>query len=300
MKVLSLFDGISCGMVALEREGIPVEKYAAYEIEPNAIKISEKNYPQIERCGDVKKADFTQYKGFGLILAGFPCQDLSINKANRKGLKGERSGLFWELVRAIEEAQPKYFLVENNYKMPIEDMNTISETLGVQPILINSALVSAQQRQRLYWTNIPNVTQPIDEGITVVDIIENVTRENLIAETTFNGKQNCIDRQNKPLRIGTIGKGGQGERVYSIYGKTVTMTANGGGRGAKTGLYLINDTVRKLTPLEAERAQTLPDNYTNVDGISETARIRTIGNGWTVNIIKHILSFIPECDRTQL
>lgn len=300
MKVLSLFDGISCGMVALERAGIPVEKYVAYEIEPNAIKISKKNYPQIEHCGDVTKADFTQYRGFGLILAGFPCQDLSINKANRKGLKGERSGLFWELVRALEEVQPKFFLVENNYKMPDEDMITISKTLGVEPILINSGKVSAQQRLRLYWTNIPNVTQPIDKGITVADIIEDATRENLIAETTFNGKENCIDKQNKPLRIGTIGKGGQGERVYSIYGKTVTITANGGGRGGKTGLYLIGDTVRKLTALEAERAQTLPDNYTKVDGVSETSRLKTVGNGWTVDVIKHILSFIPECDRTQL
>jgi DNA (cytosine-5)-methyltransferase 3A len=289
MKVLSLFDGISCGMVALERAGIPVERYVAYEIEPNAIKISKKNFPQIEHCGDVTTADFTQYKGFDLICAGFPCQDLSINKANRQGLKGERSGLFWELVRAIKEVQPKYFLVENNYKMPLEDMNTITETLGVEPILINSALVSAQQRLRLYWTNIPNVTLPIDKEITVVDIVENAVRENLIAETTFNGKEKMHRKQNKPLRIGTIGKGGQGERVYSIYGKTVTLTANGGGRGAKTGLYLINDTVRKLTPLEAERAQTLPDNYTNIDGISETARIRTIGNGWTVDVIAHIL-----------
>lgn len=290
MKVLSLFDGISCGMVALERAKIPVERYVAYEIEPNAIKISEKNYPQIEHCGDVTKADFTQYRGNDLILAGFPCQDLSINKANRKGLKGERSGLFWELVRAIEEAQPNFFLVENNYKMPCEDMKTISRTLGVEPILINSGKVSAQQRYRLYWTNIPNVTQPTDKGITVADIIEATTRENLIAETTFNGKEKCTVKQNKPLRIGTIGKGGQGERVYSVYGKTVTLTANGGGRGAKTGLYLINDAVRKLTPLEAERAQTLPDNYTKVEGISETARIKTIGNGWTVDVIAHILT----------
>ena len=114
LKVLSLFDGISCGMVALERAGIPVERYVAYEIDENAIKISQKNYPQIEQCGDVTTADFTQYKGFDLILAGFPCQDLSISNTNREGLKGKRSGLFWKLVRVIKEAQPKYFLVEKN------------------------------------------------------------------------------------------------------------------------------------------------------------------------------------------
>ena len=302
MKVLSLFDGISCGMVALERAGIPVERYVAYEYDEEtankepykpygvAAFISSANYPQIEHCGDVTKADFTQYRGFDLVIAGFPCQDLSINKANRQGLKGKRSGLFWELVRAINEVQPKYFLVENNYKMPTEDMNTISETLGVQPILFNSALVSAQQRLRLIWTNIPNVTPLADKGITVADIIENVSRENLIGETIFNGKEKCDVKQNKPLRIGTIGKGGQGERVYSVYGKTVTLTANGGGRGAKTGLYLIGDTVRKLTALEAERAQTLPDNYTKIDGVSETGRLKTVGNGWPVDVIAHIFT----------
>lgn len=294
MKVLSLFDGISCGMIALERAGIHVERYVAYEIEPNAIKISEKNYPQIQHCGDVMQADFTQYKGFDLITAGFPCQDLSINKANRQGLKGKRSGLFWEAVRAIREVQPKYFFIENNYKMPEEDKKTISETLGVEPILIDSSMVSAQQRKRLYWTNIPGIVLPSDKNIHVIDIIENTHAENLINVTKFNGKEQLKERINKPLRIGTIGKGGQGERVYSVYGKSVTLTANGGGRGAKTGLYFINGTIRKLTPIEAERVQTLPDNYTFVAGIHNTQRYKSIGNGWTVDVIAHILSFIPD------
>lgn len=292
MKILSLFDGISCGMVALQRAGIPVDRYVAYEIEPNAIKISKKNYPQIERCGDVTKADYEQYRGFDAIFAGFPCQDLSINKANRQGLKGERSGLFWQLVRAINEVKPKRFLVENNYKMPEEDKAIISKTLGVQPILYDSGDVSPQSRWRLYWTNIP-VTHPLPKkNIVVADIIEGSNGENLISEVKFNGHERCTDRANKPVRIGTIGKGGQGERVYSIYGKSVTLKANGGGRGAKTGLYLIDGTVRKLTPLEAERCQTLPDNYTEVDGISMTNRLKCIGNGWTVDVIAHILSHI--------
>jgi DNA (cytosine-5)-methyltransferase 3A len=276
-------------MVALERAGITVERYVAYEIEPNAIKISQKNYPQIERCGDVTTADFTQYKGFDAIIAGFPCQDLSINKANRQGLKGKRSGLFWQLVRAIDEVKPRWFLVENNHKMPQEDLHTISKTLGVDPILVNSADVSAQQRYRLIWTNIP-VTLPIPKkNIVVADIIGGVTDENLISEVKFNGHERSVAKSNKPVRVGTIGKGGQGERVYSIYGKSVTLTANGGGRGAKTGLYLIGDTVRKLTPAEAERCQTLPDNYTEVDGISTTNRLKCVGNGWTVDVIAHLL-----------
>ena len=290
MRVLSLFDGISCGMVALERAGIPVDKYVAYEIEPNAIKISQKNYPQIEQCGDVITADFTQYKGFDLLLAGFPCQDLSINKADRRGLDGERSGLFWQAVRAIKEASPKYFLIENNYKMPVADMEKITETLGVQPIMIDSSTVSAQQRKRLYWTNIKGVVQPARKGRNVIDVIENTVAENLIDEVAFNNRVSITHRSEKPIRIGTIGKGGQGERVYSVYGKSVTLTANGGGRGAKTGLYLIDGAVRKLTPLETERLQTLPDNYTNVDGVTATQRYKTIGNGWTVDVIAHIFT----------
>lgn len=289
MKVLSLFDGISCGMIALERAGIQVEEYVAYEIDQNAVKISEKNYPQIKHFGDVTKADFSKYKGFDLILAGFPCQDLSINKSNRRGLEGERSGLFWELVRAIKEVSPAYFLVENNYKMPQHEMETISMELGVSPVLIDSSLVSAQKRMRLYWTNIPVKSLPADKGINVVDIIQDVSRENLFPITKFNGKEKETKRQNKTIRVGTIGNGGQGERVYSVYGKTVNLTANGGGRGAKTGLYLVDGCVRKLTPVEAERAQTLPDDYTNA--VPATARYKAIGNGWTVDVIAHILKF---------
>lgn len=291
MKVLSLFDGISCGMVALERAGIPVERYVAYEIEPNAIKISKKNYPKIEQMGSVVGADFKQYKGFDIIIGGFPCQDLSINTANRKGLQGSRSGLFWELVRAIKEVQPKWFLVENNYKMPDKDKQIITETLGVQPILIDSALVSAQTRKRLYWTNIPGVDAPSNKGIYVKDIIQpNVVAEDLYSITNLNGREE--KETDKPLRIGTIGKGGQGERVYSVYGKTTTLTANGGGRGAKAGLYLIDGRVRKPIPIEVERAQTLPDNYTL--GLSDSNRLKVLGNGWTVDVIAHILSFLPE------
>lgn len=295
MKVLSLFDGISCGMVALERAGIPVERYVAYEIDETAISISKKNYPNIEHCGDVTTADFSQYAGFDLILGGFPCQDLSINKANRQGLKGSRSSLFWVLARAIATVKPRYFLVENNYGMPDEDMETITETLGVQPILINSALLSPQRRMRLYWTNIPGISQPADRHLNVIDIIEKADRENLIDVTKFNGKQEITERQDKPLRIGTIGKGGQGERVYSIYGKTVNLTANGGGRGAKTGLYLIDGAVRKLTPTEAERSQTLPDGYTA--GHADSARLKAIGNGWTVDVIAFILSFMKAREK---
>ena len=292
MKVLSLFDGISCGRLALERSGITVDRYVAYEIEPNAIKVSKANWDDIEHYGDVTVADFSQYKGFDVIIGGFPCQDLSINKKDREGLEGKRSGLFWHLVRAIKEVNPKYFLVENNYKMPKKDQDIITKTLGVEPILIYSGKVSAQSRYRLYWTNIPNVQQPEDLHIYLKDIVEHsATKEkDLVDITKFNDKiyNNC----DRPARIGTIGKGGQGERVYSIEGKSVTLKANGGGRGAKSGLYLIDGKVRKPTPIECERLQTLPDNYTAC--LSDNERRKVIGNGWTVDVIAHIFSYFPE------
>lgn len=294
MRVLSLFDGISCGRLALERAGIPVERYVVYEIDENAIKVSKKNWDDIEYRGDVATADFSEYKGFDAIIAGFPCQDLSISKKNREGLNGKRSGLFWHLVRAIQEVKPKYFMIENNYKMPQVDQDVISKTLGVQPTLIYSGTVSAQSRYRLYWTNIPNVTQPEDKNIYMRNIIEHVgTKENYYNVTKFNNK--TVRNVNKPVRVGTIGNGGQGERVYSVDGKSVTLKANGGGRGAKGGLYLIDGVVRKPTPVECERLQTLPDNYT--DCLSDNERRKVIGNGWTVDVIAHILSGIPEEDR---
>lgn len=286
MNVLSLFDGISCGRLALERAGILVERYVAYEIEPNAIKVSKANWGDIEHCGDVTVADFSQYKGFDAIIGGFPCQDLSINKRDRKGLEGKRSGLFWHLVRAVEEVEPKYFLVENNYKMPQKDQDIITKTLGVEPILIYSGKVSAQSRYRLYWTNIPNVQQPEDLRIYLKDIVEHgdVKEKDLTTFTQFNNKTYL--NYDRPARIGNIGKGGQGERVYSIEGKSVTLTANGGGPGRGGGLYLINGMVRRLTPIEYERLQTLPDNYTAC--LSDNERRKVIGNGWTVDVIAHI------------
>lgn len=155
MKVLSLFNGISCGRLALERAGIKVDRYVSYEIDKYANSIAKFHYPNDEYCGDVTTADFTQYVGFDIIIGGSPCQNLSI-AGNKKGLEGDESKLFFEFVRAIKEAKPKYFLLENNASMTVENRNIISEIMGCEPILINSGLVSAQDRKRLYWTNIPS------------------------------------------------------------------------------------------------------------------------------------------------
>ena len=296
MKVLSLFDGISCGMVALERAGIPVERYVAYEIEPNAIKISKKNYPMIEHCGDVFKADFTKYKGFDAVIGGSPCTWWSI--AQKPGTREKTSsGLGWELfmqfVRAVKESECKYFLYENNASMSDDIKHEITKQLGVEPIMIDSASVSAQRRKRLYWTNIPGVVQPLHKDITVFDILDPGADEiNYIDKAVFNEKAMWRVQSRGPVRVGQINKGRQGERIYSIFGKTVTMMSGVGGLGAKTGLYLIGNTVRKLTIIEAERAQTLSDGYT--EGVPVSHRYKAVGNGWTVDVIAHILTFLPH------
>ena len=308
MKVLSLFDGISCGMVALERAGIPVERYVAYEIDENAIKVSMHNYPQIEHCGDVTKADFTQYKGFDLLIGGSPCTYWSIAKNGREttpdGIGGK---LFMEFVRALQESECRYFLYENNNSIHQNIKDFISEQLCVQPIMINSALVSAQQRKRCYWTNIPGICRPENEAILLKDILESGISwqdKSYCMTASYDGAVfwNTMQRSQRsmiaePIRIGQYGNGGQGQRIYSVHGKSVTLSANGGGQGAKTGLYKIDlpdgdYIIRKLTPVEAERLQTLPDNYT--EGISKTQRYKCIGNGWTVDVIAHILKGLKE------
>src|SRR3990167_3913776 len=153
MKILSLFDGISCARVALERAGIEVDTYHASENDPYAIKISQKNFPEIIQMGRVQDVKFIGGAGSfcDLLIGGSPCQDLSIAKRNRKGLSGERSGLFWEYVRVLEEIKPKWFILENVASMPQEAKDTITKALGVEPILFNASLVSAQMRKRLFW-----------------------------------------------------------------------------------------------------------------------------------------------------
>lgn len=324
MKILSLFDGISCARVALERAGIPVEAYYASEIDKYAEQISFKNWPANIPIGDVKKVSFIDGKNktqIDLLIGGSPCQDLSIAKKDRKGLDGERSGLFWEYVRILQEVKPKYFILENVASMPKEAKAIITEALGVEPIMINAALVSAQNRKRLFWTNIPNVTLPEDRGILLKDILEeNIAGEYDVNACSFRGrylvdgkrkdvygakteqrleiggnKANTITKVYKDsmVRIGQIGKGGQGDRIYSPQGKSVALSALGGGRGAKTGLYQTEEyTVRKLTPVECERLQGLPDNYT--EGVSNSQRYKCLGNAFNVDVVAHILSFIPR------
>lgn len=289
MKVLSLFDGISCGMVALERAGIPVERYVAYEIEENAIKISKKNYPMIEHKGDVFNAEYKAGE-FDLLIGGSPCTHWSIAQKSTDR-ETTASGMGWELfsqyVRALKESGCKYFLYENNKSMSAEIKEQITKCLGVEPILINSALVSAQNRQRLYWTNIPSVSVPNDKGILLSDIIESgsVDRDKALCLARryagFNGSQSYLCRR-------YFGKS-FGQAVFE--GDIETIKAKW-----KDNPYFESDekNIRQMTVKECERLQTLPDNYTDVDKVTSQMRYEAIGNGWTVDVIAHILTYLKN------
>ena len=393
MKILSLFDGMACGALAMQAAGIEIDKYIAYEVDKYAIQTAQHNFPFIEEMGDVFKADFTQYVGFDYLIGGSPCTYWSI--AQTKNRETVASGMGWELfsqyVRALHEAKPRFFLYENNKSMSAAIRASITETFGFEPILINSALVSAQNRQRLYWCGIrqadgtykkADIQQPADRGILLKDIIETnaVTwlEKSYTIDATYskgglhNGEKphqsskrlmaaepvairddgkahvltahydsaviwNSLERQQKtmvaepvcvaqrgrydesgkvyqhyeaqptrktnnlttiskdnliaePIKLGEIGKGGQGNRVYSIDApiyevKDGYITVKGKKYPIKLvdGFYII----RKLTVRECMRLQTVPEWYEWP--VSKTQAYKMLGNGWTVEVIAHLL-----------
>lgn len=303
ITVLSLFDGIACGRVALERAGIAVNRYIASEIEPNAIKAALSNWPDIEQIGDVTKIDTATLPKIDLLIGGSPCQGFS---ASGKGLNfvDPRSRLFFEYVRILKEVKPKYFLLEN-VKMKKEWSEIITGYLGVTPIEINSSTVSAQNRTRLYWTNIPDVKQPEDRGIRLEDILEDAEWKQPDA---IRGR-----RLNKGVIVGRR-LNDSGHR--QDYDKTVPIVQCLEVRATNTEKSNCITTVDKdnvLTPLppgrypdafkrklpfryyttkEYCRLQTLPDDY--LDMIPESQARKALGNGWTVDVIAHILKGISE------
>jgi DNA (cytosine-5)-methyltransferase 3A len=419
MNVLSLFDGMSCGMIALDRLGIKVNNYYASEIDKYAIQVSQANYPDIIQVGDITKLDLSTLPKIDLVMGGSPCQGFSF-AGKQLAFDDPRSALFFEFVKCIDTLKPKYFLLEN-VRMKKEYLDIISEYMGVEPIFINSSLVSAQSRQRYYWTNIPNVEQPKERGIVLRDILEDYPKENPVKQTERNARhlkqlddkslcmtatmykgagnngmtlvpQKLVDDtsdlpeksqtiksqyyksskanfersgtfhatgipqklvSDKPQHIGTAVdiKGHDVlKRVYSPDGKSPTVnTCQDGNREPKvvvdvramtevrtpeankirqehrkktgkdwsprnmrhlverkdekmntlttalTKQHILQITKdkdqevywRKLTPLECERLQTVPDNYTN--HVSNTQRYKMLGNGWTIEVIAHIL-----------
>ncbi len=371
LNVLSLFDGMSCGRIALQRAGIEVTNYFASEIDKHAIKVTQHNFPNTIQLGDVTKVKGSDLPKIDLLIGGSPCQGFSF-AGKQLNFDDPRSKLFFEFVRLKNECNPTYFLLEN-VKMKKEYQDVITEHLGVEPIEINSNLLSAQNRRRIYWTNIPGVSMPNDKGILLKDIVH----ENESIDTALNGnyaewfaknaefqlsKKYCslspdkaitmtarqyanwngnywfeilseyivpfnktlqiLDKEVQRGKVGYFRKDSQANRVYYIHDKAITLTGEAGGGAAKMGQYLfggitpdriekrqngqrfndgkkfytltaqdkhgvlIEGYIRKLTPIECERLQTVPDNYTNC--VSDTQRYKMLGNGWTVDVIAHI------------
>ncbi len=406
MNVLSLFDGMSCGRIALDKLGIKPDNYFAYEIDKYAIKVAKANYPDIQHLGDVQDWAMHDLPKIDLLLGGSPCQGFSF-AGKQLNFKDPRSKLFFTYVDILKAYKPKYFLLEN-VKMKKEYQDIISQHLGVEPIEINSNLVSAQNRRRLYWFAqiregfdfsfeldcnkkyekykkirgifdvfryevIPvNITQPEDKGILLKDIVhENCEAfsdksQHVLAIdlseyiVPFDKTLQILDKEVERGKVGYFRKDSQANRVYYIHDKAVTLCGDAGGGAAKMGQYLFGSTkrnsqgdrvyseeeksptlnassggtagkgnllfgcltpdrvnkrqngqrfsdgkkfytltaqdkhgilvegyIRKLTPVECERLQTVPDGYT--DHVSNSQRYKMLGNGWTVDVIAHIL-----------
>lgn len=374
LNVLSLFDGMSCARVALDRAGIGINRYFAAETDKHAIKVAQANYPDTIQLGDVRDVmwpeNFELIK-INLLIGGSPCQGFSF-AGKQLNFDDPRSALFWEYVRLLKETRPRYFLLEN-VKMNKRSQEVISEALGVDPVPINSSLVSAQNRQRLYWTNIP-FNMPTDLGVTLRDILEDKPKEFTVMSDKFtrrnrdskclvsvekdkaaslsameyvkNGRQGdyiaChqdgspnLIQEKLPLRaeytqedvrkndwdllvdyeasieaekqgIKVVGyadrfqhyNNDQIKRVYDPAGKSPTLLVNRGGN-REIKVADTPTTWRKLTPIECERLQTVPDNYTA--HVSNTQRYKMLGNGFTVDVIAQILRGIlePACTTSQ-
>jgi len=345
MKILSLFDGMACARIALDKLGVTVDTYYASEIDKYAIAVAKHNYPDIIHVGDITKLNGNDFRDIDLVIGGSPCQGFSF-AGKQFNFDDPRSKLFFDFVRILKQVKPRYFLLEN-VKMRKDYQSVISDLLGVQPIEINSALVSAQNRKRLYWTNIPNVTQPEDKGIVLKHILEDnaeicgrqvgrrlkdgkradydksiksqqrieprldeksgalttVQKDNLVGckkltVTTNKGEGSKIAF--KPSKDGLhhvanatdINGNDCLKRVYHPEGKSPTLSTCQGGN-TEPKVLTDNLSWRKLTPLECERLQTVPDNYTLVPWqkrmMSNTQRYKMLGNGYTVDVITHIL-----------
>lgn len=296
LTVLSLFDGISCGKIALHRAGIPVGSYFASEIKPIAIKCSQENNPDIIHIGDIKKVHFwrgtlyTENEHYclgkiDLVIGGSPCQNLSVartlNKKEIDGLNGEQSSLFYEYDRILQEVKPRYFLLENVRITTAADLEEINRRLQVEPIRINSKLVSYQQRERLYWTNIPNVKEPADKGISFQDY----------KDTDESYCDQFIVPRTASREI-MWGGGISGKCKNVTYSDKINCLTLKQDRWANSGLVEYKGFCRYLTTRELERAQTLPVGYTRM--LTKTQAENVLGDCWTVDVISHIFRGIKE------
>lgn len=283
MNVLSLFDGLSCGQIALNKAGIVYDNYYASEIEKDSIKVTQCHFPRTIQLGDICNVKGTDLPQIYLLIGGSPCQSFSPAISTNSGFDG-KSKLFFEYVRLLKECKPKYFLLEN-VVMKKEWEDVITNLLGVKPVLINSELFSAQSRPRLYWTNIPIGKLPESNPSVLGDVLEKEV------EKKYYYKESYEYHGDSKVVCATIHVNGHDilKRVNSPKHKCQTLTAVCGGNQQKKVLEPgIIRRVRKLTPREYERLQTIPENYTSM--VSDGARYKMLGNGWTADVIAHIFS----------
>lgn len=295
LRVLSLCGGVETGLYALQQLDIPVREYHTYEISPEAIAVSKYHFPFVVHHGDLYEADFKQFKGFDLLLAGTCCQSLSRVRIESKevnnGLDG-KSGIFFKAIECLRAIQPKYFMFENVIPSSDEDLKTMTECIGVNPILLDSGRYSAQSRERYYWTNIPLGELPEESSLVLKDIMENNVDEKYFYKKDFEilnmNKRVCAE-----LKVNTME---MNRRIYNPEFKCCTLTCVNGGYHEKK--IMDHGRPRKLTEIEYERLQGLPDNFTNVKvngrNLSYSKRCSLMGNGWTEPVIEWILSGIRE------
>lgn len=295
LKVLSLCGGIETGLLALTELDIPIKEYHTYEILPEAIAVSKYHFPFVTHHGNLYEADFNQFKNFDLLLAGTCCQSLSKirieDKKVNNGLKG-KSEIFYKAVEALNIIKPKWFMFENVIPSDKKDLEEMTNLIGVDPVLINSNLFSAQDRERYYWTNIKIDDLPKENQLVLKDIMESNVDEKYFYKKDFK----ILDSDKKVCAELNVNSMEMNRRIYNPKFKCATLTCIGGGYHEKK--VLDNGRPRKLTELEYERLQGLPDNYTNVKvngrNLSYSKRCSLCGNGWTLPVIKHILKGIKQ------
>jgi DNA-cytosine methyltransferase len=275
MNVLSLFDGMSCGQIALDRLNVDVDKYFASEINKYGIQVTQNNYPNTIQLGDITKIKGKELPKIDLFIGGSPCQGFSVS-GKRLNFDDPRSKLFFEYLRLLKETEPRYFLLENVLMDKLYERK-ISNLLGVKPIMINSSLLSAQHRRRLYWSNIQIDPFPEDKELFLKDIIEQPNEKYDITEKFLKTDKNTLGYKKAVTAIRN-----KFQKSRTLLASGVSFGCNGATNIIKNGRYY------KLTPVECERLQTVPDNYTNC--VSENQRYTMLGNGWTVDVICHILS----------
>ena len=291
MKVLSLCGGIETGYLALKNLGIPVEEYHTFEILPEAIAVSQYHFPEIIHHGDLYEANWEDFKGFDLVIGGMTCVSLSKvrieDKSVNNGLLG-KSGIVYELQKALEIIQPKYFMAENVVPSRQEDLAELNRIMGCEGVLINSSLFSAQDRPRYYWTNIEYDELPKNNPLVIKDIMEQNVDEKYFYKKDFE----IIDMNKRVCATLKVNTMEMNKRIYNVNYKSPTLTCINGGYHSKT--IMDNGRPRKLTELEYERLQGLPDDFTNVvlnsKKLSYTKRCSLLGNAWTLPVIEHIFT----------